>query len=97
VGLDQVPVGGLAGEQLVDVLVPAGPGGPAEHQVLPVADPGSSSDPSAQAGPDTGSNKALGIGVHDAGLDLAGAVQQAFEQVDRLPQPHGMKWENKAV
>jgi hypothetical protein len=97
VRLDQVPVDRLVPEQRVDVLVASPLIRPVEDQVVPVPDAGQQVESQPHRESEDRQRLALRIRVYRVGQDVAGVLEQALDDVDRLPHPQGMKWLNRAM
>ncbi len=86
---DQVPVHRFLGEQGVDVAVGLVGGGAEPLQILPVADARHQLDAQQERQAIHRGALRLGIAVDGVGLDVRPVLDQAVEQVDRLPYPAG--------
>lgn len=72
--------------------------GRSQDQALPVPDPGHQIEAQQMSQGENGHALALGVGVHGGRLDLGSVLEEeALDDVDGLPHPHGMKCVNSTM
>ncbi len=99
-GLDEVPVDNVAprlAEQRVDMPVHHVGRRAVEVQVPPVTDPRHQVEPEQMRQSEDRERLALGVGVRRLGPQLGLLLEQPVDQVDGLPHPARMNFENRAM